>query len=108
MTESSETQGPAPMEGHGGYNRSSLVQAAGSSPAVPLLGKAAQQVLLPAGPEPVVIVDYGSSQAKKSLIPLSVAICIFPDPVGRKRPISGFRTRFPGDDFYCPFSVVGF
>ena len=38
---------PTPMEGHGAYTRSSQVQAAGLSPAVPLLEKAAKQVPLP-------------------------------------------------------------
>jgi hypothetical protein len=37
MTDSLAIVTPAPMEGHGVYNRSSRVQAAGLSPAVPLL-----------------------------------------------------------------------
>jgi hypothetical protein len=36
------------MEGHGVYNRSSRVQAAGLSPAVPLLEQAARAVALSA------------------------------------------------------------
>src|SRR5258707_3183129 len=106
MTESSESKGPAPMEGHGAYNRSSLVQAAGSSPAVPLLEKAAQQVSLPAAPEPVVIVDYGSSEGRNSLISLSVAIGILRDRIGRERPISVVPTDFPGNDFHAPFPML--
>ena len=106
MTESSETQGPAPMEGHGGYSRSSLVQAAGSLPAVPLLEKAAQQVLLPAAAEPVVIVDYGSSEGRNSLLPLSVAIGILRDRIGRKRPISVVHTDLPGNDFDALFQML--
>src|SRR5258708_14771299 len=106
MTESSETKGPAPMEGHGAYNRSSLVQAAGSSPAVPLLEKAAQQVSLPAAPEPVVIVDYGSSEGRNSLIPLSVAIGILRDRIGRERPISVVHTDLPGNDFDALFQML--
>src|SRR5258708_32545313 len=107
MTESSETKGPAPMEGHGAYNRSSLVQAAGSSPAVPLLEKAAQQVSLPAAPEPVVIVDYGSSEGRNSLISLRVAICIFRDRIGRERPVSGVHTDLPGNRFDALFQMLG-
>src|SRR5258708_24989778 len=106
MTESSETKGPAPMEGHGAYNRSSLVQAAGSSPAVPLLEKAAQQVSLPAAPEPVVIVDYGSSEGRNSLIPLRAAISILPDPVGREPPSSVVHTGLPGKNFDALFHVL--
>ncbi len=52
---------PAPLEGHGVYNRSSRVQAAGLSPAVPLLEQAARAVALSAAPQPVVIADYGCS-----------------------------------------------
>src|SRR5260221_10731684 len=94
------------MEGHGAYNRSSLVQAAGSSPAVPLLEKAAQQVSLPAAPEPVVIVDYGSSEGRNSLIPLSVAIGILRDRIGRERPISVVHTDLPGNDFDALFQML--
>src|SRR5260221_6458442 len=108
MTESSETKGPAPMEGHGAYNRSSLVQAAGSSPAVPLLEKAAQQVSLPAAPEPVVIVDYCSSEGRESLLSLGVAFCLFCRPVRRQRPISGVATPFPRKDFLAPFHELRF
>jgi hypothetical protein len=40
MSDSSAFVRPAPMECHGTYNRSSRVQAAGLSPAVPLLEQA--------------------------------------------------------------------
>ena len=62
------------MEGRGVYNRSSRVQAAGLSPAVPLLEQAARTVALPAAPEPIVIVDYGSSEGHNSFGPLAAAI----------------------------------
>src|SRR5260221_10820898 len=103
MTESSETKGPAPMEGHGAYNRSSLVQAAGSSPAVPLLEKAAQQVSLPAAPEPVGIFDYCSAQGGEPLLSLSVGLWLFCDPIRRQRPDSVVRPQFPRDGFCAPF-----
>jgi len=50
------------MEGHGGYNRSSSVQAAGSSPALPLIEQAAAAVPLSSSSEAIVIADYGSSE----------------------------------------------
>ena len=59
------------MEGHGAYNRSSRVQATGSSPAVPSLEIAARQVDLAAPPEPIVIADYGSSEGRNSLSPIA-------------------------------------
>ena len=46
MTDASTSAAPAPMEGHGAYNRGSRVQAAGLSPAVPLLQQAAGKVPL--------------------------------------------------------------
>ena len=73
---------PAPMEGHGVYNRSSRVQAAGLSPAVPLLEQAAETVPLAAAPQPVVIVDYGSSEGHNSLGPVAAAITVLRKRVG--------------------------
>ena len=64
------------MEGHGTYNRSSCVQATGSSSAVPLFEKAASQVQLTSAADPVVIADYGSSEGRNSLEPLTAAIGI--------------------------------
>ena len=48
MSEAAKLVTPAPMEGHGVYNRSSRVQAAGSSPALPLFEHAARNVELEA------------------------------------------------------------
>lgn len=94
------------MEGHGAYNRSSRVQAAGSSPAVPLLEKAAQQVSLAASPEPIVIADYGSSEGHNSLAPLSVVMRILRERVGRARAISVVHTDLPGNDFSALFQTL--
>lgn len=44
MSEASTIDTPAPIEGHSAYNRSSRVQAAGSSPTLPLLAQAARDV----------------------------------------------------------------
>jgi hypothetical protein len=94
------------MEGHGAYNRSSRVQAAGSSPAVALLDKAARQVVLSASPEPVVIVDYGSSEGYNSLAPVTVAIAILRERIGRERAISVVHTDLPGNDFGALFQTL--
>jgi SAM dependent carboxyl methyltransferase len=106
MTDPSEVHGPAPMEGHGAYNRSSRVQAAGSSPAVLLLEKAAQQVSLAASPEPIVIADYGSSEGRNSLGPLSVAMSILRERIGQTRAISVVHTDLPGNDFSALFQTL--
>lgn len=106
MTEPSEVHGPAPMEGHGAYNRSSRVQAAGSSPAVPLLEKAARKVPVATAPEPVVIADYGSSEGRNSLVPLSVAIGIFRERIGQERAVAVVHTDLPGNDFGALFQTL--
>jgi hypothetical protein len=106
MTEPAEVDGPAPMEGHGAYNRSSRVQAAGSSAAVPLLEKAAWEVPLPTASEPVVVADYGSSEGHNSLVPLSVAIGILRERIGQERAISAVHTDLPGNDFAALFQVL--
>ena len=86
MSDASST--PAPMEGHGGYTRSSSVQAAGLSPALPLFEQAASAVPLPDSSEAIVIADYGSSEGHNSLAPLSAAIRVLRGRMGPGRAIS--------------------
>ena len=88
MTNASTPPSPAPMEGRGAYNRSSRVQAAGLSPAVPLLERAASVVSLSNAPEAIVIADYGSSEGRNSLSPMTVAIGALRERVGPNRAIS--------------------
>ena len=106
MTESSEERRPAPMEGRGAYNRSSRVQASGSSPAVQLLEKAAGQVSLAAAPEPLVIADYGSSEGRNSLVPVRAAIGVLRGRVGRDRAVSVVHTDLPANDFGALFQML--
>jgi hypothetical protein len=65
---------PAPMEGHGAYNRSSRVQGVGLSPAVPIFERLAGAVALASPPEPIVIADYGASEGCNSLPPMKAAV----------------------------------
>ena len=74
MTNEPAGAAPEPMERHGAYNRNSRVQAAGISPALPLLERAARVVPLAEGTEPIVIADYGASEGKNSLAPMRVTI----------------------------------
>ena len=53
-------------EDHGSYNKHSATQAAGGALALPLLEKAARDLVLDPDDRPVVIADYGSSQGKNS------------------------------------------
>jgi hypothetical protein len=94
------------MEGHGVYNRSSRVQAAGLSPAVPLLEQAAKSVPLPAGPDPVFLVDYGSSEGHNSLGPLATAVRVLRERLGPERAISVVHTDLPDNDFTALFRTV--
>src|ERR1700691_3871185 len=90
---------PAAMEGQGGYNRSSQVQAAGLSPAVPMVESASRTVALPPGSQPISIADYGSSEGHISLLPLGAAIAILRQRIGTDRAISVVHTDLPENDF---------
>jgi SAM dependent carboxyl methyltransferase len=97
---------PAAMEGKGRYNRSSQVQAAGLSPAVPMLERAAREVLLPGERLPIVIADYGSSQGHNSLAPVGAAIDVLRERAGRERAISVVHVDLPGNDFTALFETL--
>ena len=94
------------MEGEGSYNRNSAQQAAGGASALPLLEKAAASVAIEPDDDPVVIADFGSSQGRNSLLPLSAAIKGLRRRIGANRPISVFHTDQPGNDFSTLFQVV--
>lgn len=102
----SSAAGPAPMEGHGVYNRSSAVQAAGYAPALPLLEEAARQVPLSPASQPLVIADYGSSEGRNSLIPIATAIQSLRARGGSDRPISVVHTDLPANDFSGLFQTL--
>jgi SAM dependent carboxyl methyltransferase len=97
---------PAPMEGHGFYNRSSRVQAAGLSPAITLFERAARTVTLPEPPRPIVIADYGSSEGRNSLNPMAVAIDALRERVGLERAISVVHTDMAENDFTALFRTL--
>jgi hypothetical protein len=94
------------MEGHGFYNRSSRVQAAGLSPAVTLFERAARTVSLPASPRPIIIADYGSSEGRNSLEPMTVAIGALRERVGPERAISVVHTDVAENDFTALFRTL--
>jgi hypothetical protein len=106
MSKDSKIVTPAPMEGHGAYNRSSRVQAAGSSSALPLLEHAASTVALEATPAPIVIADYGASEGRNSLAPLATAIRALRARVGPEREISIVHTDLPDSDFAALFQLL--
>jgi hypothetical protein len=94
------------MEGHGVYNRSSQVQAAGSSPALSLLEQAASQAALAPAPEPIIVADYGSSQGHNSLAPMRMAIAALRRRTDPTRAISVVHTDLPDNDFAALFRTL--
>jgi hypothetical protein len=106
MTDVPKMSAPAPMEGHGAYNRTSGVQATGASPALPLIEEAARRVRLAAPPEPVVVVDYGASAGRNSLAPMVLSIAALRERVGSERAISVVHTDLPDNDFPALFRLL--
>ena len=99
---------PAPMEGRGGYNRRSAVQAAGAGPGLPLLEQAAREAVLPEDEaSTIVVADYGSSEGHNSLAPMATAIATLRLRCARHRPISVVHTDLPGNDFSQLFALLG-
>jgi S-adenosylmethionine-dependent carboxyl methyltransferase len=96
---------PAPMEGHGSYNRRSHVQAAGIAAAIPLLEESAGLVPLTTAPEPIVIADYGSSEGHNSLAPVSAAISVLRKRTGSNHAISVIHTDLASSDFSVLFQT---
>ncbi|MBV8586248.1 MAG: SAM-dependent methyltransferase [Verrucomicrobia bacterium] len=94
------------MEGHGEYNRSSKVQAAGLSTAIPLFLNATAAVELPSDLGPIVIADYGSSQGGNSLEPIAHAIQALRQRIEPRRPVTVFHTDLPDNDFSALFRAL--
>jgi hypothetical protein len=99
-------ESPAPMEGHGVYNRNSEVQATTVMPVPPLLERAAREAALPPASEPIVIADYGSSEGRNSLPPMRLAIRELRRRDGQTRPISTVHTDQSGNDFSTLFKML--
>jgi hypothetical protein len=77
----------AAMEGAGFYNRHSLIPSGDGALALPHLERAVADVPLAPVDEPVVVVDYGSSQGFNSLAPMRVAIESIRRRSGAKRAV---------------------
>ena len=97
---------PAVMEGHGGYNRNSRVQAGSLSPALLMLERAVAMAELPSEPQPIVIADYGSSQGHNSLAPVLAAIRVLRQRFGQDRAIMVVHTDLPENDFTALFQTL--
>lgn len=93
------------MEGGGAYNRHAMIQSAGALAAMQFLERAAGDVEIGAT-EPIILVDYGSSQGRNSLAPLGAAIDRLRLRVSSERPIHVFHEDLPLNDFNTLFAVL--
>ena len=94
------------MEGAGTYNRNSSWQSALVGTALDLLSASARQAPLGDAGAPLVIADYGSSQGRNSLAPMSAAIHALRERVGAERPICVVHNDLLGNDFASLFEVL--
>ena len=81
-------------------------RAAGGNLALPFLEQAVRNVTLDGGDRPVVVADYGSSQGKNSLAPMSTALRALRARLGPDRPIFVFHIDQPANDFNTLFEVL--
>jgi hypothetical protein len=96
---------PPAMRGKGFYNENSRVQQTASAFALPLLAEAADTAPLPAGREPFVVADYGSSQGRNSLLPMRTVV----ERIRRRDadvPIEVVHNDLPDNDFSELFRTV--
>jgi len=96
--------GPSAMEGRGFYNRNSALQASGISLLLPIWASVCQTVAC-AG-EPLVIVDYASSQGRNSMAPMRMAIEELRRRTGHEAPIEVIHTDLPSNDFPSLFNAL--
>ena len=78
----------------------------GTFPSRSMLELAARTVALPAGSQPIVIADYGSSEGHNSLLPLGAAIAILRQRIGPDRAICVVHTDLPENDFSVLFETL--
>jgi hypothetical protein len=93
------------MQGGGFYNRHSALQKANLQSAIPLLQEAAGSIPIDEK-RPIVVVDYGSSQGRNSLLPIRTAIDGLRTRVGEATPIEIFHTDLPSNDFTSLFVTL--
>ncbi|HTY31142.1 SAM-dependent methyltransferase [Mycobacterium sp.] len=105
LPESSIVVRPEPTES-ANYTQSSRLQAAGLARAIALFERAAEQVPLPAPPQPIVIADYGAANGHNSLKPLSAAIAVLRRRTRQDHAILVAHTDVPHNDFTALFHTL--
>jgi hypothetical protein len=94
------------MEGGGSYNLHAKIPAGGGNLALPFLEQAVGAISIEDGDQPVVIADYGSSQGKNSLAPMSTAIRALRARIGLERPICVVHIDQAANDFNTLFRLL--
>lgn len=92
------------MEGGGFYNQNSTLQDAAIQKVLPLWREVVETALLQ--DDSVTIVDYGSSEGRNSMTPLSIAVEKVRKIKGRESPINIIHTDLPGNDFSALFQTI--
>jgi SAM dependent carboxyl methyltransferase len=92
------------MQGAGFYNRHSAMQAAGIARVLSLWASACRSV--PVGTEPLVIVDYASSQGRNSMTPVRLAIEAVRGRCGDGKLVEVIHTDLPSNDFSSLFTAL--
>lgn len=88
------------------YAQSSRLRAAGLAPAIALFERAAEQVLLPRAPQPIVIADYGAANGHNSLRPMAAAIAVLRRRTRHDHAILVAHTDTPDNDFTALFRTL--
>ena len=94
------------MEAGGAYYKNARLPASGGAFALPQLRNAARSIDPGPHSQPIVIVDYGSSQGRNSLSPMRAAIEVARARLGPERPIFVFHEDLPENDFNALFEVL--
>ncbi|MGH3969118.1 MAG: SAM-dependent methyltransferase, partial [Mycobacterium sp.] len=105
LPESSIVVRPEPTQS-ATYTQSSRLQAAGLARAIALFERAAEQVPLPAAPQPIVVADYGAANGHNSLKPLSAGIAVLRRRTRPDHAILVTHTDVPDNDFTALFTTL--
>jgi hypothetical protein len=89
------------------YTESSRLRAAGLAPAIALFERAAEEILLPKPPHPIVIADYGAATGHNSLKPICAAIDVLRRRTRHDHAIMVAHTDVPDNDFTALFATLG-
>jgi SAM dependent carboxyl methyltransferase len=92
------------MEGDGFYNKNSALQASGISLLLPLWAEVCESVAC--ADEPLVIVDYASSQGRNSMAPIRIAVNTLKQRSTPDTPVEVIHTDLPDNDFSALFHAL--